>query len=139
MADRIAFESLLARVSASWEACDAAAASRCFAQDAVYMEPPDRQLFIGREQLLSYFSPLVPGTYLDIHAVWFDEATQTGAFEFTFGDRSADAADHGVVVVALTDDLISSWREYHRKGLSSFDHFIAVEGKNWEWHAGNYP
>ena len=103
------------------------------------MEPPDRQLFVGREQLRSYFSPLTPGTYLDIHSTWFDESSQTGAFEFTFGERGADTADHGVVIVSLAGNLIKSWREYHRKGPSSFYRFVGVDDTQWRWHAGNYP
>lgn len=137
--DQSEFESLLGRLSAAWEACDAEAAASCFADDAVYMEPPDRQLFRGRAELLAYFSPLQPGTYLDIHSVWFDPGSQTGAAEFSFGLRGQDSADHGVITVGLDNGRVGWWREYHRKGPAGFDRFVATEDKAWDWHAGNYP
>jgi ketosteroid isomerase-like protein len=137
--DFTGFESLLGRLADAWAACDAVAAAACFTNDAVYMEPPDRQLFRGFTELEAYFSPLQPGTYLDVHSVWFDEAPQTGAAEFSFGTRGADSADHGVVTIGMTDGRISGWREYHRKGPASFDRFVATDGKTWTWHAGNYP
>ena len=103
------------------------------------MEPPDRQLFVGRDELLAYFSPLEPGSFLEIHGLWFDEASQVGVAEFTFGMRGRDAADHGVVVVGLRDQRIAWWREYQRRGPTAFDRFISTDDKVWEWHSGNYP
>ncbi len=132
-------EELLNRLSTAWSDCDAAAAADCFTSEAVYMEPPDRQLFTGRDQLTAYFSPLEPGTYLDVQEFWFDKRSQTGAMEFTFGTIGADSADHGVVVLAFRQRKISSWREYLPKGPSAFSEFTSVEGKPWEWHIGNYP
>ena len=84
-------------------------------------------------------APLEPGTYLDLHGVWFDEASQSGIAEFSFGVRGRDAADHGVVVAGVRDGRIAWWREYHRPGPAGFDRFISTEDKTWDWHAGNYP
>ena len=137
--DRADFESLLQRVAASWSACDAVAAADCFTADAVYMEPPDRQLFRGREELLSYFSPLRPGTYLEFHGIWFDVQSQTGAAEFSFGMVGDEQADHGVVALRIEERRIASWREYVRPGPAGFDRFVATTGKTFRWHAGNYP
>jgi hypothetical protein len=133
------FRALLERLAAAWAATDADRAAACFTAEATYMEPPDRQMFRGRDELMAYFSPLQQGTYLDIHANWFDPQGQSGAFEFSFGMRGAITADHGVVVVQLRDGLIDAWREYHRAGPAAFDEFIDSTGKVWEWHAGNYP
>ena len=137
--DAAGFGDLFGRLAAAWAALDAEAAADCFTDDAIYMEPPDVQLFQGRDQLLAYFSPLTEGTYLRADGLWFDEESQAGAVEFTFGMAGAATADHGVVVIGLVDGKIASWREYHRKGPADFDEFISAEGKEWTWHIGNYP
>jgi hypothetical protein len=137
--DAQGFGALLRRLARAWEALDASAAAACFTVDAVYMEPPDVQLFSGRTELEAYFSALAPGTYLDLHGVWFDEPSQTGAVEFGFGVRGRLTADYGVAVAETRDHLVASWREYVRKGPAEFDVFTAVEGKAWSWHGGNYP
>lgn len=137
--DGEAFRALLERLATAWAVADADSAVACFTAEATYMEPPDRQIFRGRDELKAYFSPLQQGTYLDFHAIWFDAHRQSGAFEFSFGVRGAATADHGVVVVHLRDGLVDAWREYHRPGPAAFDEFIEPSGKVWEWHAGNYP
>lgn len=137
--DLSGFRDLVSRVADNWAALNAAGAADCFTADAVYMEPPDRQLFRGKEELLAYFSPLEPGTYLEIDSIWFDEAAQSGAIEFSFGVAGRPNADHGVAILQIQGGLISSWREYQRPGPAGFDDFTAIDGKDWEWHAGNYP
>ena len=133
------FRSLLERLATAWAELDAEGAADCFTDDAIYVEPPDAQLFRGRSELIAYFSPLEPGTYLDLHSIWFDETSQTGAAEFGFGVRGHERADHGVAVVEVRDGLIAGWREYLRSGPASFEEFVGIEGKNWRWHGGNYP
>lgn len=133
------FRALLDALAAAWAAQDAAAAAACFTDDATYIEPPSEQLFHGRRQLLAYFSALEPGTYLTFNRVWFDEHDQIGASEFSFGVAGRESADHGVAVIKLRDGLIHAWREYVRHGPASFDDFVSAEGKDWRWHAGNYP
>jgi hypothetical protein len=103
------------------------------------MEPPSEQLFRGRDELLAYFEPLEQGTFLALRGTWFDEASQTGVLEFSFGVSGRAAADHGVAVIELRHGLIASWREYVREGPASFEEFASAEGKQWRWHAGNYP
>lgn len=137
--DRNGFRALIGRLADAWARQDATAAAACFRGDAVYMEPPDAQLFVGRDQLTAYFSPLDPGTYLDVHMAWFDEESATGAVEFSFGVRETGRADHGVAVISVVDDLISEWREYHVSGPESFSDFTSVADKTWQWHIGNYP
>lgn len=134
-----AFRALIQRLADAWEALDADAATDCFTSDATYMQPPDEQLFVGHDQLRAYFDPLDPGTYLRLDNVWFDERTQRGACEFTFGVADEEPADHGVAIVDVADDRISAWREYLVKGPSSQERFLAVDGKEWRWHEGNYP
>lgn len=133
------FRRLVQALADAWGRNDATAAAALFQGDATYMEPPDEQLFVGRDQLQAYFGPLPPGTYLDLHHVWYDEASAHGAIEFTFGTRGHARASHGMAVLHVVDGRIAAWREYQVQGPSSFDAFTATDGKAWRWHAGNYP
>ena len=137
--DTEAFRELLDELSRAWAACDAPRAALLFTSEAVYMEPPDVQLFHGTTQLEAYFSPLTPGTFLEWHGVWFDEPSQTGAGEFSFGVTGAETADHGMVMIEIENGRIRTWREYPRKGPRSFREFSSVAKPSWQWHAGNYP
>lgn len=133
------FRLMLDQVARSWESQDPALGVELFHEDAIYIEPPDVQLFRGTEQLSAYFGAVSPGTFLRLHHVWFDEESQTGAAEFTFGVEGREEATTGIFVVELVDDLIRTWREYHTRGPADFDAFTSTEGKQWEWHIGNYP
>ena len=133
------FQRVLRALADAWGRNDAEAAAVLFREDATYMEPPDEQLFLGRDQLRAYFSPLQPGTFLEIHNAWYDDVTGCGSFEFTFGTHGEPSASHGMAVVQIVDGLIASWREYQAQGPISFAEFIAIEGKAWRWHIGNYP
>ena len=137
--DAHGYRSLLERLASAWAARDPVVAAECFTQKAVYMEPPDRQVFIGQDELRAYFSPLEPGTYLTFRNVAFDESDSVGMVEFSFGVSERPTASHGVAVTQIEDGRISIWREYWRSGPSAWDEFISVEGKDWEWHIGNYP
>ena len=133
------FRELRERLARGWSEQDTELALSCFAEDAVYMEPPDVQLYVGHEQLRPYFAALEPGTYMRFHVLVFDETAQIGAGEYAFGDADSEIADHGVAVVEVEDGRIGHWREYQRKGPASFADFLAVDGKTWQWHIGNYP
>jgi ketosteroid isomerase-like protein len=134
------FRALVEAVARGWETGDADLALGSFAVDAVYMEPPDVQLFVGHDQLRPYFAAVPPGTLMQLHAVMFDAASQTGAVEYTFADGPTDpSADHGVAVIEVRDGRIARWREYQTKGPADREAFLAIEGKAWGWHAGNYP
>jgi uncharacterized protein (TIGR02246 family) len=136
--DATAFRALVQQLADAWGALDGDAAAELFADDAVYMQPPEEQVFVGRDQLRAYFGPLDPGTYLRLDNVWFDEAAQRGAVEFTFGVGSQEVADHGVAIVDVAGDRIGAWREYLVKGPADQDRFLAVDGKDWTWHIGNF-
>jgi hypothetical protein len=137
--DRAQFAELMRRVAAAWAAQDTGTAVSCFTPDAIYLQPPDIQLFAGHEQLAAYFGALPPGMHLDLHHTWFDALDQHGCVEFTFRREGATTADHGTIVVELRDGLIARWREYVQPGPASFAEFAAVNGKQWRWHIGNYP
>ena len=135
--DAAAFHALLQGLASAWAALDGDAAAELFTDDAVYMQPPDEQLFVGRDQLRAYFGPLDSGTYLRLDNVWFDADTQRGACEFTFGVDGQEEADHGVAIVDVTDGRIQAWREYLVKGPADQARFLATDGKDWHWHIGN--
>jgi uncharacterized protein YciI len=133
------FREILGRVERGWSTQDTDLALSAFAPDAVYMEPPDLQLYRGHSELRPYFGALTAGYFMRFHHVWFDEASQTGGGEYSFGKEGARTADHGVAVVELRDGRIAVWREYQRKGPLAREAFLATEGKNWEWTIRNYP
>lgn len=133
------FKALMRRLGEAWSTQDTELALSCFTEDAVYMEPPDVQLYVGHAQLRPYFAALTPGTFMRFRALAFDEDEQTGAAEYVFGGEEQPMADHGVAVVELHGERIGFWREYQRKGPASFDEFFALDGKRWQWHIGSYP
>ena len=106
------FERLLERLRDAWNRGDAREAADCFAEDAVYIEPPDRQLYRGREELYRFFGGESgrPGA---MSMTWrnavFDEALQIGFGEFTF---SYGSQVHGSVFLDLDRGRIRTWREY---------------------------
>lgn len=133
------FVSLMERLADAWSRQDTDRGIECFTEDAVYMQPPAEQLFRGRAELRKYFGALKPGTTMKFHHLAFDERTQRGFGEFTFGSVGAAKADHGVTVVEVREGRIASWREYFNEGPAAFPDFIAQEGKSWKWTIENYP
>lgn len=133
------FGVLLERFAHAWSTQDTELGLECFAEDAVYSEPPDIQLYRGHGELRPYFAALTSGTRMTFHTIAFDEMTQRGFGEYTFGSGRGDMADHGVAVCEVADERITVWREYQRKGPAAFEDFLATDGKTWQWHIGNYP
>jgi uncharacterized protein (TIGR02246 family) len=138
--DAAEFRRLVEQVANGWETGDVERALRSFAPDAVYMEPPDIQLYVGHDQLRPYFAAVPPGTVMRLAHVSFDEATQAGAAEYTYASGPDDPdADHGVAVIEVRDGRIARWREYQVKGPADRARFLAVEGKDWSWTIETYP
>ncbi|HMJ53846.1 MAG TPA: nuclear transport factor 2 family protein [Polyangiaceae bacterium] len=108
------FAALMGRIATGWNTGDAASAADCFAEDAVYMEPPDRQRYEGRGALFEFFGGHQrppPKMSMTFHHLAFDAPTQTGFGEYTFeGSRRY----HGIVVVKLRNGKVSRWREYQQ-------------------------
>ncbi|MCW5875381.1 MAG: nuclear transport factor 2 family protein [Anaerolineales bacterium] len=132
------FAALMQRLAGAWGTQNTEDALACFTADAVYMQPPDVQFYTGHEQLRAYFGALSPGTYLHYQNLWFDEQQQIGCAEFSFGVAGKPKADHGTFVIELRDGLIAHWREYVQKGPADFEDFRSHDGKEWQWHIGNY-
>ena len=49
------FERLMMTISDGWNKGDAREAADCFSEDAIYVEPPDKQLYHGRSELYEFF------------------------------------------------------------------------------------
>jgi ketosteroid isomerase-like protein len=120
------FKDLLEAIAAAWSRGDARAAADCFTEDAVYSEPPERQLYRGRADLFDFFggneaSP--PRMQMTWHNVVFDEDQQVGAGEYTFQGQNRY---HGAVLVRVADGKIANWREYQRRSDLTWDEFVGV-------------
>ena len=116
------FERLLQTLADAWNRGDPARAAACFANDAVYLEPPDRQLSTGRDALWEFFGgdnpPAMHMTWH--HIVWGGEV---GVGEYTFtGMRQY----HGIVIVRCRDGLIDRWREYQYESDIPWESFIGT-------------
>jgi hypothetical protein len=116
------FRRLLETVASGWNEGDARRAADCFAEDAVYLEPPDRQVYRGREELYRFFGGETPSPLeMRWHNVVFDERQQVGVGEYTFQGRNRY---HGLVIVKVEDARIARWREYQYVSDLDWDAFV---------------
>jgi hypothetical protein len=106
------FESLMQTLAQGWNQGNAQKAADCFTENAIYSEPPDKQLYRGRAALFKFFGGN-EGRKGAMKMVWhhlaFNEQTQIGAGEFTF---DYGGTVHGVAMVKIENGRISRWREY---------------------------
>lgn len=106
------FKQLLITLSDGWNEGNSQKAANCFTEDAIYTEPPDKQVYKGRQELFEFFggSKGRPGVMtMKWHHIVFDEEAQIGAAEFTF---TYGSSVHGVTMIRIRDGKISNWREY---------------------------
>lgn len=122
---KIEFEQLLQKVAVGWNNGDARTAANCFSENAVYIEPPQQQLYIGREELFEFFGG-EKGRAEPMHMSWhyliFDELKQIGTGEYTF--RYKGRITHGLVIVQIQKEKIARWREYQYRTKVEWDEFI---------------
>ena len=123
------FVGLMTRVSEGWSSNDTELALSAFDEQAVYMEPPDIQLYRGHEELTPYFDAVEPDTSMTWHRLWFDQDGGVGAGEYTFHMGGSARAVHGVVVVEVHNGKITFWREYQRPGPVDFEEFLSPDIK----------
>ncbi|OGG12735.1 hypothetical protein A2875_01915 [Candidatus Gottesmanbacteria bacterium RIFCSPHIGHO2_01_FULL_46_14] len=126
------FQRLLQTIADGWNTKDAKKAVECFIDDAVYIEPPDKQFFQGKNQLYQYFGG-DDGFDMKLtwHHVFFDEEKQQGAGEYTF--EMNDIIHHGVAILELENGKIKLWREYDVTGNLSYEDFLKTEGKQFKF------
>ena len=120
----VQFEALMMKLARGWNEGDAQKAADCFAQDAVYSEPPDKQLYRGRDALFKFFGGN-EGRKRTMKMTWhhliFDEQKQIGAGEFTF---EYGGKVHGVAMVKIRHGRIQNWREYWYESPLDWDEFV---------------
>lgn len=106
------FNRLMQTIADGWNEGNARKSADCFSEDAVYTEPPDKQLYRGRPELYEFFGG-ENGTDMPMRMTWhhlaFNEEEQTGFGEYTFEMYNHY---HGIVVVKIGSGLITHWREY---------------------------
>ena len=111
------------RVADGWNEGNAGKASDCFSEDAIYLEPPEKQLYRGRAELYEFFGGDA-GTDLPMKMSWhhlaFHEEEQVGFGEYTF---QMHRRYHGIVVVKLESGLIKHWREYQYRSELDWEGF----------------
>ncbi len=129
--DARGFEALLGRLADGWNRGDAAHAADQFTPDAIYTEPPGRQVYRGRAELFRFFGgaegrPSMAGgpgaMQMTWHRIAFDPSAQRGFGEFSFRYGSQV---HGVAVIDVRDGRIAQWREYFTRSELPFAAFAA--------------
>jgi hypothetical protein len=118
------FEMLMQTVAEGWSEGNARKAADCFTEDAIYTEPPDKQLYKGKAALFKFFGGnegRKSQMKMKWHHLMFDEQKQIGAGEFTF---EYGGKVHGMVIVKITNGKISNWREYWYESNLDWEKFI---------------
>ena len=122
--DRAAFVALMDDVADAWVQGNTLRALARFADDAHYVEPPDVQRYVGREELRAYFGgDDPPPMSLTWHHLVFDEGEQLGAAEYTY--RGQGSTYHGIALVRIEEDRIADWREYQVRSDLDWERFSA--------------
>lgn len=118
------FEILLRNLADGWNAGDSRKAANCFTIDAIYMEPPNKQLYRGRDELFTFFggnSGRAGAMQMTWHHIAFNEEQQIGSGEFSF---TYGSTVHGVAMIKIKAGKIHRWREYWYESPLQWDDFI---------------
>lgn len=118
------FRQLLETLATGWNTNDASLAASVFAEDAVYVEPPDKQLYVGKEAIYEFFggeNGRDDWMRMQWHNVAFNEVEQVGSGEFTFSWDGGQV--HGMVSVTVRRGKIELWREYFYDSDLNWDEF----------------
>ncbi len=118
------FETIMQALANAWNQGDAQAAAELFSEDAVYSQPPDKQLYQGRDKLYQFFGGAngrPSAMSMTWHHLAYNEDTQIGLgeFSFTYGSTA-----HGVAVVKIEEGKITNWREYWVDSDRSWKEFV---------------
>lgn len=117
------FNQLMQTIADGWNEGNARKAAVCFSEDAIYVEPPEKQLYHGRAELYEFFGG-DNGTDLPMKMTWhhlaFNEEEQVGFGEYTF---QLHGCYHGIVVVKIVAGLIKAWREYQYRSELNWEEF----------------
>lgn len=120
------FEKLMQTIADGWNDGNARKSADSFSMDAIYVEPPDKQVYYGREELYEFFGgdhgPEIP-MHMTWHHLAFNEEEQIGFGEYSF---QMHGKYHGIVTVQLASGLIRFWREYQYKTELDWDEFTSL-------------
>jgi hypothetical protein len=122
----VEFRSLMQTIADGWNEGNARKSANCFAEDAIYTEPPNKQFYRGRESLYEFFGggeEPAPSMSMTWHHLLFDEQEQIGVGEYTYQGMNRY---HGLVIVKVTSGRVSNWREYQYKSDLKWDEFIGA-------------
>jgi len=106
------FNDLLQIIADGWHEGNARTAADCFGQEAIYIEPPEKELYHGHSELSEFFGgDSSPDIVMKMtwHHLVFNEEEQIGFGEYTF---EMHRRFHGIVMVKTEIGLIKQWREY---------------------------
>jgi hypothetical protein len=121
--DPIEFKKLMNTIAEGWNEGNARKSADCFSKEAVYIEPPDKQVHQGRAALYEFFGG-DQGPDIPMHMTWhhlaFNEDEQVGFGEYSF---RMHGNYHGIVTVKVENSLIKFWREYQYKTDLSWEEF----------------
>lgn len=118
------FKKLLQTIADGWNEGNARQAADCFTEDAIYIEPPDKQVYVGRKALFEFFGgdkKPAPPMSMTWHHLAFDEDNQIGFGEYTYQGNNRY---HGIVIVKIKNEKISNWREYQYKSELEWKDFV---------------
>jgi hypothetical protein len=117
------FVKLMTAVSDGWNEGNARESAECFTDDAIYMEPPDRQVYIGGKAIYEFFggpNKPEPPMHMTWHHLAWNESESVGYGEYTF---QMNRRYHGIVTVQIRNGKIAKWREYQYQSASDWDAF----------------
>jgi hypothetical protein len=124
------FKEVMQTIANGWNTKNAKKAVECFTEDAIYIEPPDKQFFQGKNELYEYFGG-DSGNEMTLtwHHLLFDEEKQIGSGEYTF--EMNNIIHHGMAIVEVENGKIKLWREYDIPGNLSYEDFTKIDGKKF--------
>jgi ketosteroid isomerase-like protein len=117
------FIAVMNSLAQAWNDGNADRAVACFTEDAVYTEPPDKQIYRGRDALYRFFGGAAgrPGKMtMQWHHLAYNPDTNVGFGEFTF---TYGSTVHGIAVVRVRAGRIANWREYWYESPLTWDQF----------------
>jgi hypothetical protein len=118
------FTKLLKTIAEAWNEGNARKAADCFTEDAIYTEPPDKQVYVGRKALYEFFGgdkKPDPPMRMTWHHLSFNEEEQLGFGEYTFHGNNRY---HGIVIIKIGEGKVSNWREYQYKSDLEWKAFV---------------
>jgi hypothetical protein len=118
------FKGLMQTVAAGWNEGNAKKAADWYTEDALYTEPPEKQVYVGRKALYEFFGgdrKPEPPMKMTWHHLAFDEASQIRFGEYTF---QMNNCYHGIAIVKMKGGQISHWREYQYKTDLDWKKFV---------------